>query len=477
MSKHVSWVYWGLLTVALGAYFTYSLFAEEGSQRLLSKGVFLPAGTTSGHHQIELKCSVCHSPLHGVKQEACLDCHGEALKAAEDSHPKRKFTDPRNANRVALLDARACIACHREHNPDITHAIGVTQPDDFCVLCHCDVAEDRPSHARLSFDTCASAGCHNYHDNRALYEAFLVKHLHEADVKDDPRVPLRNLGEMIRASSKKPVPPLTIGQQDAPAQLNPDPQIAHEWETTAHAQAGVNCMDCHGVKQAGSEARTWRDHPHHTACKECHAEQVQGFLSGKHGMRLAQKLSPMSPAMARRSMKGDAEAKELTCYTCHKAHRFDTREAAAEGCLSCHDDAHSRAYKDSPHFKLWQSERSNQAPAGKGVSCATCHLPREVHKRQGLDAIQVQHNQNDNLRPNEKMIRSVCMDCHGLGFSIDALADPHLIENNFNGTPTRHVESMDWAEHRMKLGTKKDKDRDRKFKSASCDRKVAQKLN
>ena len=34
----------------------------------------------------------------------------------------------------------------------------------------------------------------------------------------------------------------------------------------------------------------------------------------------------------------------------------------------------------------------------------------------------VQHNQNDGLQPNEKMIRPVCMSCHGLGFSIDALA-------------------------------------------------------
>ena len=51
---------------------------------------------------------------------------------------------------------------------------------DFCVACHSegdqDVRWDRPSHADLAFDTCASAGCHNYHDNRALYEDFLVEH-------------------------------------------------------------------------------------------------------------------------------------------------------------------------------------------------------------------------------------------------------------------------------------------------------------
>jgi hypothetical protein len=60
----------------------------------------------------------------------------------------------------------------------------------------------------------------------------------------------------------------------------------------------------------------------------------------------------------------------------------------------------------------------------------------------------VQHNQNDNLRPNEKMIRSVCMNCHGLKFSIDALADPELVKRNFIGLPSRHIQSIDMAEAR-----------------------------
>jgi hypothetical protein len=479
VSKYISWLLWGVLTLGLGGYLTYSLLADEQAPPLLSKQVFLLSGqTTHGHHQIEMACSVCHTPFQGVKQEACLDCHGEELKVAEDSHPKRKFTDPRNAERVALLDARTCITCHREHKPEVTHAMAVTQPDDFCVLCHCDIAEERPSHVNLKFDSCASAGCHNYHDNRALYEDFLVKHLYEIHTKDEPRVPLRNLGEVVRAASKKPVLPLTIAQQDAPATLSLDPQIAHEWETTSHAQAGVNCMDCHGIKHEGSDQRVWQDRLDPAACKECHVEQVQGFLASRHGMRLAQGLSPMQPALARLPMKEDAKDKQLSCNTCHKAHRFDTREAAAEGCLGCHDDAHSRAYKNSPHFRLWQAELTHQAPAGTGVSCATCHLPREVHKQQGMDAVQVQHNQNDNLRPNEKMIRNVCMTCHGLEFSIDALADPQLLASNFKGTPTRHVKSLDWAERRLwaerrrKLGIKREQDRDRKPKSVTCAKRL-----
>ncbi len=61
----------------------------------------------------------------------------------------------------------------------------------------------------------------------------------------------------------------------------------------------------------------------------------------------------------------------------------------------------------------------------------------------------VVHNQNLTLRPNEKMIRPVCMNCHGVGFAIDALADEVLIKNNFNGRPSQHIESIDWVKARQ----------------------------
>jgi hypothetical protein len=44
------------------------------------------------------------------------------------------------------------------------------------------------------------------------------------------------------------------------------------------------------------------------------------------------------------------------------------------------------------------------------------------------------------------MIRPACLHCHGLGFTLDALADPALIDNNFRGRPQVHVDSMAMAE-------------------------------
>jgi formate-dependent nitrite reductase cytochrome c552 subunit len=148
-------------------------------------------------------------------------------------------------------------------------------------------------------------------------------------------------------------------------------------------------------------------------------------------------------------MKPEAAHRELGCTSCHVAHEFDTRQAAVESCLSCHNDPHSLSYKRSRHFQLWQKESKDDAAAGSGVSCATCHLPRERHGSGDDPRVVVQHNQNLNLRPNEKMIRSVCLDCHGLAFSLDALADAALVRTNFIGRPSRHVESIDMALRRQ----------------------------
>ncbi|MCW0220306.1 MAG: hypothetical protein OJI67_18410, partial [Prosthecobacter sp.] len=158
---------------------------------------------------------------------------------------------------------------------------------------------------------------------------------------------------------------------------------------------------------------------------------------------IAQGLPPMQPELARLPMKPEAAHHTLTCNSCHSPHDSNTRQAAVESCLQCHNDNHSLAYKDSRHYQLWLAELSGTAPAGTGVSCATCHMPRETHTRGGITTVSVQHNQSLNLRPAEKMIRSVCITCHGLGFTLDSLADPQLGRRNFDGPPEHHNESIE----------------------------------
>lgn len=385
--------------MAIGGYLAAGLLSKDAASSTLfapARALLLPGQTTHGHHQIELACESCHARPFGGRealQEACVGCHGAELKAANDTHPLSKFTDPRNADRLERLDATLCVTCHVEHRPALAGPMGVTLAGDFCFHCHQDVAKDRPSHAGMAFDTCNSAGCHKYHDNRALYEDFLAKHLDDPALKAAGKLRPRGLKEVLEI---KPA----LGKEEADYGP-PNAQIEKDWLETAHAKAGVNCSGCHGRETAEAKA----------SCAECHRQEDRTFRQGKHGMRLAAGLAPMTPALARRPMRAEAKHAELGCTSCHAAHRFDTAKAATGACLGCHDDSHSKGFPSSRH-------------AGAGVTCAACHMPRVEFSDEeiGIRRTLVQHNQSETLSPPEKMIRPVCLECHGLGFSIDALA-------------------------------------------------------
>ncbi len=417
----------GLLVAMMVAFLTYSL---SGSTRTL----YLPGPTTDGHYQIELACEACHAEAFGDRealQKSCVRCHAAELKEAEDSHPETKFTDPRNASRVALLDARYCVTCHREHRPELTASMGLSLPKDYCYRCHQDIGDERPSHRDLSFDTCQNAGCHNFHDNRALYEDFLVKHLDEPALSSSPENPV------LTSAAKALVEPIdpSVRLTDAPADLRLNGQELSAFLGSAHARAGKSCASCHRDKE-----QNWSEKVPGERCRECHEAERDGYLSGRHGMREASGLPPMRVADARRPMREQARGRSLGCTSCHGAHSFDTRYAAVDACLGCHADEHSRSYPQSKHAQLFRDDLSGR----RGVSCATCHLPR-VEAR---GAVRVTHNQNETLRPNEKMVRSVCANCHGVEFSLAALSDPELIANNFYSRPTRRVESLAWVRER-----------------------------
>jgi hypothetical protein len=155
----------------------------------------------------------------------------------------------------------------------------------------------------------------------------------------------------------------------------------------------------------------------------------------------------MTPGAALQPMRPEVAHEAMGCTSCHDAHRSDTRVAAARACLRCHADEHSLAYEGSAHARLWRAEQAGEAKPGTGVSCATCHLPRVLGEG---GTVTVEHNQNETLRPNEKFVRVVCQSCHGVGLSLDALADPELIRNNFDRAPSRSVDTHAMVRARMK---------------------------
>ena len=432
-------VAWLLLSGGLATWWGHVFFRAE------DKTALLPGETSHGHHQIELKCSACHDTepdgmlVSAVSNDACLKCHEIDLDEADDSHPAIKFKKPENLPFLEKIDARRCITCHTEHRPEATAPMGLTVPADYCTYCHQSTIQERETHKGLGFGTCTNSGCHNFHDNRALYERHLA--LHSLQPPMLPGGKVADVDSLRRYLSENPgTRALTAIDADAPATVNVSGAHIGEWSADAHALAGINCTACHQPDGA-----PWQDRVAISTCAKCHGDEHAGFLRGKHGMRLAAGLPPMTPAQARRPMHAEAAHRQLDCTSCHGPHDFDTRRAAFSACIQCHDDDHTRAYRDSPHFAAWQRELSGTAPAGTGVSCATCHMPRVDDGHGGL---RVEHNQNANLTPNEKMLRSVCQQCHGLPFAIDALADRALIGRNFTGKPGVHNESCDWSRQR-----------------------------
>lgn len=433
--KKFIWIVWLIVTLGIASYYLYTILVGDDKQDLLI------GDTTHGHFQIEMSCDSCHTTAFGgpeVIQEACVNCHQAELKEARDSHPKKKFTDPRNANTLKVLDARLCISCHTEHQKEQTRAMGVTLPTDYCFHCHQEIGKDRPSHQNLAFDSCATAGCHNYHDNRALYEDFLVEHANMPWLKEIAVMPSSNNAKLTAQSS---LPHHTMPFEKI-TEVHPD--IVNSWQHTQHAQANVNCGACHSNTNG-----QWNEKPGVEQCSSCHQQETKTFLSGKHGMRLAQGMTALDPVNSSLTFTPKAGAHD-GCNSCHLPHQSDPGFAAQDACLTCHSDEHSLSFKESPHGKLSQKALSGEISSDSAVTCATCHMPNQIIEKDGIELVITNHNQNDNLRPNEKMIRPVCMQCHSLEFSIDALADRKLIENNFSHPPTDHVPSVDWALKRNK---------------------------
>lgn len=455
-NNRVAWLTWAAINLGIAGFFGYALVAPAASV----KTAFLPGTTTSGHYQIELDCDACHQPSRNgaehsadnVMQDACNRCHADDLENVFDTHPASKFNDPVKAVLLETLDAQNCLTCHQEHVPHRTLASGLTVPKDYCWHCHEDVAESRPSHQGMAFDSCATAGCHNYHDNRALFEKHLNEHFGEPDVKAMPIVVQRNFAERYRQKNTN-ANALALGDADSPESVQADQELLRDWAETAHAAAGVNCSHCHNEKVGNADDpkdgdAAWSDEIAIENCQKCHDQEVETFLKGKHGMRLASGLSPMSPEQARLPMHAGVAHKQLTCNACHSGHRFDTQYAAVTACQTCHADDHSIAYAESSHAALWDDEVSGKAAHGTGVSCATCHMPRLVDGKR----VWVNHNQNAVLRPNESMARDVCAGCHSLEYSLSSLADPESIQSCFAVGPketTRSVEmAHQWFEER-----------------------------
>ncbi|GAB4537655.1 MAG: hypothetical protein Tsb0014_26640 [Pleurocapsa sp.] len=163
------------------------------------RSIFLPGETSHGHVLFEASCSSCHEGFKPVSNETCNRCHEAEL--AKDVHGAQKFRDPRWAELLTNLDVLTCTACHAEH----VHMFGrgVHLQPDLCMSCHQGVIEgDLASHNGFTPDGCWTAGCHNFHDHRAISTGFLRQNLDQPWLLPKPANPERTVEVKVQTPPK-----------------------------------------------------------------------------------------------------------------------------------------------------------------------------------------------------------------------------------------------------------------------------------
>ena len=212
-------------------------------------------------------------------------------------------------------------------------------------------------------------------------------------------------------------------------------EIKQQWQTSSHALAEVNCSSCH----QNETTKKLVAKPTEESCRSCHENSVETFLLGKHGIRTLESLSPLTPAMAHLPMKESARNLQMTCNSCHDVHSVNTAVAATDSCLTCHNDNHSLNYQNSPHAKIVADVSSLPRPNQQAVTCATCHLPRA---KVG-DTVLVNHNNTYTLLPRDRMVKDVCINCHGVEHAYNSIFDDEIVEANFASPPTQKMETFE----------------------------------
>ncbi|MEP7304390.1 MAG: multiheme c-type cytochrome [Acidobacteriota bacterium] len=251
--------------------------------------------------------------------------------------------------------------------------------------------------------------------------------------------------------------------------------IVHEYEISAHAQKGVNCLDCHQPAEGQSKKE------HHgfvvsaklTAgnCRSCHEPIYQEFLRSRHaapswaavygeaGLRpeqveYSERYQPggtrrpahplTAPEGTSATTSGCAQCHSVgrpnddgtigTCTACHTRHTSSVAIARLPTtCGQCHlgpDHSQLEIYEESKHGVMFHAQErllKLDAPPKSLTTrdmfvptCATCHMS-------GLNGQKVTHDPSERLsyyladaitkpRPNhdraQVAMKQLCLQCH-----------------------------------------------------------------
>jgi hydroxylamine dehydrogenase len=251
--------------------------------------------------------------------------------------------------------------------------------------------------------------------------------------------------------------------------------VVHEYEMSAHAKKGVNCLDCHqpAKGQQGQDHHGFFISAHLTAgnCRSCHESIYQEFLHSRHAapswaaiygekgltpeqVSFSEQFQPGGTkrpphpfvvAEGGAAMQSGCEQCHAvgkpnddgtigTCTACHSRHTSSVALARLPStCAQCHmgpDHSQIEIYDESKHgvmfaaqehlLKLDADPRTLTTHDMFVPTCATCHMS-------GINGLKVTHDPSDRLgwylanavsekRPNylraQASMKQVCTQCH-----------------------------------------------------------------
>ncbi|MEW8505118.1 MAG: multiheme c-type cytochrome [Candidatus Thiodiazotropha sp.] len=204
--------------------------------------------------------------------------------------------------------------------------------------------------------------------------------------------------------------------------------LTRQWRNSAHAEAGVNCLDCHKASVDDSDAITHEGQVIATIvspldCSRCHSveyEQQKGSVHSEAVSIIENRLPALAGHVggdaivaagcdqchgSRVVIRGDGsmdprswpnsgigrinpDGSKGSCSSCHGKHRFSKAQAREpSACVRCHsgpDSPDKAVYEASKHGMQFEAHRDEMALdsdswiAGKDYvaapTCVTCHM-------------------------------------------------------------------------------------------------------
>lgn len=186
-------------------------------------------------------------------------------------------------------------------------------------------------------------------------------------------------------------------------------QVA-DWRSSIHSEEEITCSECHGVKHTTAEDAMKAEFPDESRCGECHEDQFNQFVKGKHNLGwtalLALPVTHVEPdelmeggrgcgGCHNMGVKSESQKQDQlkmgyryqnnSCDECHTRHAFSRKEALnPRACQQCHmgyDHPQWEMWSSSKHGSRYLTKEAGDLPKGAvAPKCQDCHMPDGTHE-------------------------------------------------------------------------------------------------